>query len=74
MGLEVGAIMNGKKQRALTRTELESLADRLGARGESRLLSDQPEMRRDLTLAATELRAFARLRAIAREQGEEIEV
>jgi len=37
---------------AIKRTEIESLATRLNARGESVALSDQPEMQKDLRLAA----------------------
>jgi hypothetical protein len=44
----------------LTRTELESLVDRLNARGESKLLSDQPELQRDLTLAVKVIRALTK--------------
>jgi hypothetical protein len=44
----------------LTRTELESLVDRLNARSESKLLSDQPELQRDLTLAVKVIRALTK--------------
>jgi hypothetical protein len=36
----------------MTRKEIESLADRLMARGTSKILSDQPELQRDLKMAA----------------------
>jgi hypothetical protein len=45
---------------AIKRTEIESLATRLNARGESVVLSDQPEMQKDLRLAARVIRAFAK--------------
>lgn len=45
---------------AIKRTEIESLATRLNARGESVVLSDQPEMQRDLRLAARVIWAFAK--------------
>ena len=42
------------------RPEIESLAARLNARGESVVLSDQPEMQKDLRLAARVIRAFVK--------------
>jgi len=45
---------------AIKRAEIESLAARLNARGESVVLSDQPEMQKDLRLAARVIRAYVK--------------
>jgi len=45
---------------AIKHPEIECLAARLNARGESVVLSDQPEMQKDLRLAARVIRAFAK--------------
>jgi hypothetical protein len=43
---------NGRRGNAMTRREIESLAERSIARSTSRLSSDQPELQRDLKMAA----------------------
>ena len=45
----------------MKRKEIESLAERLIARGTSRLTADQPELQRDLTMAAGLILLLARL-------------
>jgi hypothetical protein len=48
-----------REPRKLTVNELQSLADRLLSRGVSKLLSDQPELQRDLRAAAAALSELA---------------
>jgi len=45
----------------MKRREIESLAERLLARGTSRLSADQPELQRDLNMAAGLILLLARL-------------
>ena len=49
------------REGAMKRKEIESLAERLLARGTSRLSADQPELQRDLKIAAGLILLLAKL-------------
>jgi hypothetical protein len=50
--------MADSKSIKLTAKEIQTLADRLTSRGVSRVLDDQPEMQRDMRIAARVIRTL----------------
>lgn len=59
---QIDAEPTNRETRKLTVIELQSLANRLLSRGVSKLFSDQPELQRDLKVAATALGELACVR------------